>query len=65
MYSYRNEDAAWDRLIDVQREMENSRLWADSSGNLLATLARLAGRARILGGLAKRRAPQRRRPVHE
>jgi len=63
MYSYTNEDAAWDRLKDMQREMENSRLWADRSGNLLATLARLAERAWILGGLAMRRAPRRRRPA--
>jgi hypothetical protein len=61
MYQYGNEDAAWNRLIDMQREMENSRLWADRSGDLLATLARLAERAWILGGLAMRRAPRRRR----
>jgi hypothetical protein len=61
MYSYRNEDAAWDRLVDMQREMENSRLWADRSGRLLTTLARLAERAWILAGLAMRRAPRRRR----
>ena len=58
---YRNEDAAWDRLIDMQREMENSRLWAGRSAKLLTTLARLAERAWILGGLAMRRAPRRRR----
>ena len=63
MYSYSNEDAAWDRLQDMQREMENSRLWADRSGNLLATAAHLAERAWILGGLAMRRAPRRRRPA--
>ncbi len=63
MYSYKNEDAAWDRLVDMQREMENSRLWADRSGHLLTTLARLAERAWILGGLAMRRAPRRRRPA--
>jgi len=63
VYPYRNEDAAWDRLIDMQREMENSRLWAGRSANLLATLARLAERAWILGGLAMRRAPRRRRPA--
>jgi len=63
MYSYSNEDAAWDRLKDMQREMENSRLWAGRSTNLLATLARLAERAWILAGLAMRRAPRRRRPA--
>jgi hypothetical protein len=63
MYNYANEDAAWDRLIDMQREMENSRLWADRSGSLLTRLALLAERAWILGGLAMRRAPRRRRPA--
>ena len=29
MYGYSNEDAAWQRLTDLQREMENSRLLAD------------------------------------
>lgn len=60
---YRNEDAAWARLVDMQREMENSRLWADRSGNLLTTVARLAVRVWSLGGLAMRRAPRRRRPA--
>jgi hypothetical protein len=63
MYNYGNEDAAWDRLIDLQREMENSQLWASRSGNLLTTVARLAERVWILGGLAMRRAPRRRRPA--
>ena len=63
MYSYGNEDAAWDRLIDMQREMENSRLWGDRSGELLTTVARLAERVWILGGLAMRRPPRRRRPA--
>jgi hypothetical protein len=63
MYNYGNEDAAWDRLIDMQREMENSRLWADRSSSLLSRLALLAERAWILGGLAMRRAPRRRRPA--
>jgi hypothetical protein len=47
----------------MQREMENSRLWARRSGNLVTKLARLAERAWILGGLAMRRAPRRRRPA--
>jgi hypothetical protein len=63
MHRYGNEDAAWDRLVDMQREMENSLLWADRSGHLLTTLARLAERVWILGGLAMRRAPRRRRPA--
>lgn len=30
MYPYMNEDAAFERLKDLQREMENSRLMAGS-----------------------------------
>ena len=55
-----HEDVAWQRLIDIQREMENSRLWADSIPSLPARLAKLAQRAWILGGLAMRRAPRKR-----
>jgi hypothetical protein len=54
MYQYTNEDVAFERLKDLQREMENSRAAAYS----------LAGRAWWLGGLAMRRAP-RRRPARE
>ena len=61
MYNYGNEDAAWNRLLDIQREMENSKLWATESSNLLKLASRLAERAWILGGLAMRRAPRRRR----
>jgi len=63
MYNYGNEDAAWDRLIDIQREMENSKIWATDTSNLLKLAARLGERAWILGGLAMRRAPRRRRPA--
>ena len=28
MYPYMNEDVAWQRLKDVQQEMDNSRRWA-------------------------------------
>jgi hypothetical protein len=61
MYNHGYEDAAWDRLIDMQREMENSRLWADRSRGLLTRMVLLAERAWVLGGLAMRRAPRRRR----
>jgi hypothetical protein len=44
-----HEDVAWQRLVDIQREMENSRLWADSMPSLLTTLSKLAQRAWILG----------------
>ena len=64
MYGYNNEDAAWQRLIDIQREMENSRIWAADSSNLVKRAAQLAERVWILGGLAMRRAPRRhRRPA--
>jgi hypothetical protein len=61
MYGYSNEDAAWQRLIDIQREMENSQIWATESSNLFRLAARLAERVWLLGGLATRRAPRRRR----
>lgn len=40
MYPFMNEDIAWQRLIDVQREMENSRLLADRGSSAMAGLAR-------------------------
>ena len=62
MYPYMNEDVAFERLKDLQREMENSRL----TGATLVRFGRLArnlsARAWWLAGLAMRRAP-RRRPV--
>lgn len=58
MYPYMNEDVAFERLKDLQREMENSRLTASSLG----AFGNLSARAWWLGGLALRRAP-RRRPV--
>ena len=63
MYQYRNEDVAFERLKDMQREMENARLWADGSENVLGLARMLAVRAWILVGLAMRRAPRRRRPA--
>ena len=60
MYPYMNEDVAFERLKDLQREMENSRLTGDS----LARFGRLAGnlsaRAWWIAGLAMRRPPRRR-----
>lgn len=61
MYPYMNEDAAWQRRKDIQREMENSRLLA--AGQPYATLEalkRLAARAWLLAGLASVRSPRRR-----
>jgi hypothetical protein len=46
MYPYMNEDVAWQRLQDLQREMENSRLLAQNGPPALARLARYVG-ARI------------------
>jgi len=58
-----NEDAAWQRLQDIQREMENRRLLAGGQPSAtLETLRRLATRAWMLAGLAATR-PSRRRPA--
>ncbi len=62
MYPYTNEDAAFERLKDLQREMENSRLIAGSFPDLGNLIRNLAARAWWLSGLAMRR-PPRRRPV--
>ena len=62
MYPYTNEDAAWQRLKDLQREMENSRLMAAGSRALLRTFRQLAARVWLLAGLAASR-PPRRHPV--
>jgi hypothetical protein len=62
MNHYLNEDAAFERLKDLQREMENSRLMAGSVLDLGSRLRNLAARAWWLGGLAMRR-PPRRRPI--
>jgi hypothetical protein len=35
-----NDDAAWTRMQDLQREMENSRIWADRTADLLGLFAR-------------------------
>lgn len=43
MYPYMNEDVAWQRLQDLQREMENSRLLADQGLPALTHLARRLG----------------------
>lgn len=60
MNPYANEDAAWQRLQDVQREMENSRLLAEAGLPALWRLARLLGtRAWWRAGLAMRRPPRR------
>ena len=59
MYPYMNEDAAFERLKDLQREMENSRLIADSTLGLGSLFRNWAERAWWLAGLAMRRPPRR------
>lgn len=65
MYPYTNEDAAWQRLQDLQLEMENSRLMtAGQPQATMAALKRLGARAWLIAGLAATRAPRRRpRPI--
>jgi len=60
MYSEMNEDAAWQHLQDLQREMENSRLMARRSRIAFADLKRLAARVWWIAGLAAQRPPRRR-----
>jgi hypothetical protein len=58
MYPY--EDVAWERLKDMQREMENSRRFATQTVPAIASLVvALAERGWWLAGLAFRRAPRR------
>lgn len=60
MYGRQQEDVAWTRLKDMQREMENSRLNGRSpAGSALPALKALARRAWLVAGLASRRAPRR------
>ena len=58
MYPYMNEDVAWERLKDMQREMENDRIWANRSEHALKLAALLVRRGWVLAGLAMRRAPR-------
>jgi hypothetical protein len=60
MNPYANEEVMWQRLKDMQREAENSRLFVQGTLPGLAHMAALfARRAWWLGGLAIRRAPRR------
>jgi hypothetical protein len=59
MYQYTNEDAAWQRLQDLQREMENSQLMANRPRAVWATLRQLAARVWLIAGLAAARPPRR------
>lgn len=60
MYPYTNEDVAFERLKDLQREIENSRLVAGSLIWLGSFVRILAARAWWLTGLAMGRPPRRR-----
>lgn len=60
MYPYVNEDVAFERLKDLQREMENSRLAAGSLMGVGALLRNLLARAWWVAGLAMSRPPRRR-----
>src|SRR5260370_42127679 len=59
MYQYTNEDVAFERLKDLQREMENSRMAADSLGGAARLVRHLSAGAWWLAGLAMRRPPRR------
>jgi hypothetical protein len=61
MHQYMNEDEAWRRLQDIQREMENRRLMAAGQPNATyETIKQLAARVWLLAGLAAMRPPRRR-----
>lgn len=60
MYQYTNEDVAFERLKDLQREMENSHLTAHTLAGFGRLVRNLAECAWWLGGLAMRRPPRRR-----
>jgi hypothetical protein len=61
VYPYMNEDVAFERLKDLQREMENSRMTAESLAGFGRLARNLSARAWWIAGLAMRRAPRRRR----
>jgi hypothetical protein len=59
MNPYMNEEVAWQRLVDLQREVEYSRLIATNGLPRFVNFTRLlAERIWGLGGLAMRRAPR-------
>lgn len=61
MHQYMNEDEAWQRLQDIQREMENRQLMAAGQQSAtFETLRRLEARVWLLAGLAAMRPPRRR-----
>ena len=63
MSPYENEDVMWERLKDIQREIENSRLYRADQPSLRSQLRLLGARIWWLAGLATRRPPRRKRWV--
>ena len=59
MYPFMNEDVAFERLKDLQREMENSRLTANGLAGFGSLVRSVSARAWWLAGLAMRRPPRR------
>ncbi len=62
MYGRMQEDVAWTRLLDQQRELENARL-TGGAPTLRRVLAILVERLWLLAGLAAHRAPRRSAPA--
>jgi hypothetical protein len=60
VYPYMNEDVAFERLKDLQREMENSRLTAGALAGFGRAVRNLPAGAWSIAGLAIRRVPRRR-----
>jgi hypothetical protein len=58
MYPYMNEDAMFERLKDLQREAENSRLMTRSAPRLGTVIRNVAERAWWLAGFALQRPPR-------
>lgn len=58
MYQYKQEEVAWERVKDLQREIENSRLMAAGVSRSFTSLGLLVQRAWVLAGLATRRPPR-------
>ena len=58
MNPYANEDVMWQRLQDIQREVENSRLYGGGP-SLPKLIQQLGRRLLLLAGLATRRPPRR------
>lgn len=58
MYQYKQEEVAWERVRDLQREMENSRLMAAGVSWSFTAIGLLARRAWLLAGLATSRPPR-------